>query len=148
MKPTLDLKSIVGDKVDDNRYQTDLENIIEWRSVFEDGEIFADKLTEVEWLTDQQKTFCLVKKRYKGWVRLSKKLLTGIVDENGQRIIDLMWNTDQNFMQIVNQPVFKEQIDQLNQKAITNDGRSSPKCWCKLNSANLSFHKLKHTGFF
>ncbi|MEK0407168.1 IS66 family insertion sequence element accessory protein TnpB, partial [Limosilactobacillus fermentum] len=24
---------------------------------------------------------------------------------------------------------------------------SSPKCWCKLNSANLSFHKLKHTGF-
>ena len=27
-------------------------------------------------------------------------------------------------------------------------GRSSPKCWCKLNSANLSFHKLKHTGFF
>ncbi len=26
--------------------------------------------------------------------------------------------------------------------------RSSPKCWCKLNSANLSFHKLKHTGFF
>ncbi|MEW7077252.1 DUF2933 domain-containing protein [Limosilactobacillus fermentum] len=27
-------------------------------------------------------------------------------------------------------------------------GWSSPKCWCKLNSANLSFHKLKHTGFF
>ena len=26
--------------------------------------------------------------------------------------------------------------------------RSSPKYWCKLNSANLSFHKLKHTGFF
>ncbi|MYU73951.1 transposase, partial [Lactobacillus salivarius] len=25
---------------------------------------------------------------------------------------------------------------------------SSPKCWCKLNSANLSFHKLKLTGFF
>ena len=117
----LDLKSIVGDKVDDNRYQTDLENIIEWRSVFEDGEIFADKLTEVEWLTDEQRS-ALVKKRYKGWGRLSKKLLTGIVDENGQRIIDLMWNTDQNFMQIVNQPVFKEQIDQLNQKAITNDG--------------------------
>ncbi|MGY0255506.1 type II CRISPR RNA-guided endonuclease Cas9 [Limosilactobacillus fermentum] len=117
----LDLKSIVGDKVDDNRYQMDLENIIEWRSVFEDGEIFADKLTEVEWLTDEQRS-ALVKKRYKGWGRLSKKLLTGIVDENGQRIIDLMWNTDQNFMQIVNQPVFKEQIDQLNQKAITNDG--------------------------
>lgn len=29
-----------------------------------------------------------------------------------------------------------------------SDNRSSPKCWCKLNSANLSFHKLKHTGFF
>ena len=33
----------------------------------------------------------------------------------------------------------------LNASSIT---RSSPKCWCKLNSANLSFHKLKHTGFF
>ena len=30
----------------------------------------------------------------------------------------------------------------------TTDMGSSPKCWCKLNSANLSFHKLKHTGFF
>ncbi len=29
-----------------------------------------------------------------------------------------------------------------------NKAWSSPKCWCKLNSANLSFHKLKHTGFF
>ena len=29
-----------------------------------------------------------------------------------------------------------------------NNIGSSPKCWCKLNSANLSFHKLKHTGFF
>ncbi|KAA8803117.1 transposase, partial [Lactobacillus crispatus] len=25
---------------------------------------------------------------------------------------------------------------------------SSPKCWCKLNSANLLFHKFKLTGFF
>ena len=32
--------------------------------------------------------------------------------------------------------------------SVTQDIRSSPKCWCKLNSANLSFHKLKHTGFF
>ena len=32
-------------------------------------------------------------------------------------------------------------------QAQTESG-SSPKCWCKLNSANLSFHKLKHTGFF
>ena len=31
---------------------------------------------------------------------------------------------------------------------ITDSIWSSPKCWCKLNSANLSFHKLKHTGFF
>ena len=31
---------------------------------------------------------------------------------------------------------------------VTPYAGSSPKCWCKLNSANLSFHKLKHTGFF
>ena len=33
-------------------------------------------------------------------------------------------------------------------EGVTFTHRSSPKCWCKLNSANLSFHKLKHTGFF
>ncbi|WP_434106270.1 transposase [Limosilactobacillus fermentum] len=34
------------------------------------------------------------------------------------------------------------------QECCVKKERSSPKCWCKLNSANLSFHKLKHTGFF
>ncbi|MDV7703551.1 hypothetical protein GA741_04250 [Leuconostoc suionicum] len=40
-------------------------------------------------------------------------------------------------------PMFKS-IDKIQHYFL----RSSPKCWCKLNSANLSFHKLKHTGFF
>lgn len=31
----------------------DFENIIEWCFVFEDGEIFVDKLIEVEWLMDE-----------------------------------------------------------------------------------------------
>ncbi len=39
-------------------------------------------------------------------------------------------------------------VEQCNKLISAIDHRSSPKCWCKLNSANLSFHKLKHTGFF
>ncbi|MGU9984208.1 hypothetical protein ACQ5R2_08465, partial [Limosilactobacillus fermentum] len=37
-------------------------------------------------------------------------------------------------------------VEEVSQPAAQPE--SSPKCWCKLNSANLSFHKLKHTGFF
>lgn len=42
--------------------------------------------------------------------------------------------------------IFKDNVCEM--KIGVFNLRSSPKCWCKLNSANLSFHKLKHTGFF
>lgn len=43
---------------------------------------------------------------------------------------------------------YPENMTELNKQYLEEQKRSSPKCWCKLNSANLSFHKLKHTGFF
>ena len=44
--------------------------------------------------------------------------------------------------------VEKETAETDPTEASAEEAGSSPKCWCKLNSANLSFHKLKHTGFF
>lgn len=113
----IDMSKILGNRVDDLNYRDDIEKIIEWSTVFEDSEIYGDKLQEIQWLTNKQREK-LVRKRYQGWGRLSKKLLTGITDENGQRIIDLMWDTNKNFMQIVHQPVFEEQITELNQQLL------------------------------
>ena len=113
----IDMSKILGDRVDDLNYRDDIEKIIEWSTVFEDSEIYGVKLQEIQWLTNEQREK-LVRKRYQGWGRLSKKLLTGITDENGQRIIDLMWDTNKNFMQIVHQPVFEEQITELNQQLL------------------------------
>jgi len=43
----------------------------------------------------------LVKKRYTGWARLSKRLLTGLKANDGETIIEKLENTPLNFMKII-----------------------------------------------
>lgn len=109
----IELTKIFGDELNDINKNEDFEKIIEWSTIFEDQHIFALKLKEIEWLTEEQRNQ-LVKFRYQGWGKLSRKLLTGFHDENGQRIIDLLWDSSQNFMQIVNQSSFKQEIADFN----------------------------------
>jgi CRISPR-associated endonuclease Csn1 len=113
------LKKIAGlkDKLLDLKYRTDLENIIEWSTIFEDREIFEDKLKTVSWLADDEKTIKqLSKLRYQGWGKLSRKLLVGLHDRNGQNIIGKMWDSQSNFMQIIHEPDFQAAIIKENQK--------------------------------
>lgn len=105
------------EKLDNKKYQTDIENIIEWSTIFEDRAIFIEKLKEIKWLNEKQYQQ-LAKLRYQGWGRLSKKLLTGLVDGNGQNILQNLWNTQQNFMQIINQNDFKDQIEVANKDIV------------------------------
>lgn len=129
----LKFKDIFGEKVDNPDYIDDLEKIIEWATVFEDNDIFMDKLQEISWLSEDEYRK-LKGLRLQGWGRLSKKLLTGIFDENGQRIIDRMWNTNDNLMQIVTSDNISEQIAKYNEKfvgkndveAILEDAYTSP----------------------
>lgn len=108
-----DLKQIIPNQLDDLNFRDDIEKIIEWSTVFEDQVIFKRKLKTINWLNDQQKEQ-LSHLRYRGWGRLSKKLLSGLRDKNGQRTIDIMWDTPQTFMQIQSLPAFKEQIEGIN----------------------------------
>ena len=94
--------------------------MIRWSTVFEDKQIFDRKLSEINWLTDQERSE-VAKLRYRGWGRLSKRLLTGIHDENGQRIIDALWNSPKNFMQIQAEAAFNKQINDLNTKELSNN---------------------------
>lgn len=111
----IDFRDIFGDLVDQPEYQADFEKIIKWSTVFEDKQIYAAKLVQLDWLSDEQKKMLLTK-RYKGWGRLSKKLLTGLKDENGNSILDQLWKTKQNFMQIQSSSAFAKQIHEENDK--------------------------------
>lgn len=111
----IDFKNIFQDAVDDPQKQKDFERIIEWSTIFEDRHIYEVKLKEISWLNDEQKN-ALKNKRYQGWGRLSAKLLTGIFDENGYSIMDQLWNTQKNFMQIQSEEDFSKEIQAENSK--------------------------------
>lgn len=120
----IDFKKIFGSKIDDLSLQNDFERIIEWITVFEDKNILKDKLHELSWLTEKQITD-LAAKRYQGWGRLSRKLLCGLKNEKGQTILDLMWNTQRTFIEIINEPVFAEQIKNANQDQVDHEDYES-----------------------
>lgn len=109
----IDLKAILGNAVDDCNKNKDLEKIIEYSTIFEDGNIYKEKLSEISWLTDKQ-IEKLSNIHFKGWGRLSKKLLTQITNENGERIIDALWNTSNNFIQIISDESIQVKLAEIN----------------------------------
>ncbi len=108
-----DLNKIVPDALMDSNRQGDIEKIILWSTVFEDKSIFKAKLEELTWLTEQQRDR-LIHLRYRGWGRLSKKLLVTFKDENGRSILDALWATNHNFMELQSQEVIARQITTAN----------------------------------
>lgn len=111
----IDFKNMFGERVNDPQFQENLEQIVEWSTIFEDRGIFKAKLQALGWLSEKQ-IQQLVAKRYKGWGRLSKKLLTGLKNAEGYSIFDEMWRSTENFMQIQSRPEFAALIQQANEK--------------------------------
>lgn len=109
-----ELRDLFGNQATQEQYQNDFEKMIEWATVFEDKGILLIKLDEISWLTDEQKKR-FANKRYRGWGSLSKKLLTGLFDRQHLTIMDHLWQTTNNLMQIINQPVYGEAIIDANQ---------------------------------
>lgn len=99
-------------EIDNPNYRQDLENMIEWSSVFEDRKILAEKLKEIDWLTPDQTKF-VISHRLTGWGKLSKKLLVELKDNKDKSIMDNLYNTKKNFMQIISQQVYSSQIDKI-----------------------------------
>ncbi len=89
-----------------NLTEEDAETIIRWITIFEDKTILKRKI-EMEYPVLVPVLPKILKKRYSGWSNLSKKLLTELryfdpEDSNYKSIMDLMWETSDNFMQILN----------------------------------------------
>lgn len=109
--------NIFDNQIDDLKYRNDFEKIIEWSTIFEDKSIYKEKLRSIDWLNEKQIN-ALSNVRLQGWGRLSKKLLAQLHDHNGQTIIEQLWDSQNNFMQIVTQADFKDAIAKANQNLL------------------------------
>ncbi|WP_294977335.1 type II CRISPR RNA-guided endonuclease Cas9, partial [uncultured Leuconostoc sp.] len=96
-----------------------LEEIIEIQTVFEDKNIVARRLSKLDYLTQQEKDK-LSAKHYTGWGRLSKKLLdtkfiettlseAGDIISQSHSIMDLLYHSDKNLMEIMTDKKFNVQ---------------------------------------
>ncbi len=109
----IDFIKIFGNNFDEEQ----VEKIIYYLTVFEDKKIVKRKLRNEFDLSDNQ-IKQIERLNYDGWSRLSEKLLTGIYDTNKRTgevktIMDYLKDTDQVFMQIINDEKydFKEIIN-------------------------------------
>lgn len=105
----IDFKKILG-KVDSSNYKM-IEKIILWITLFEDRKLLKKRINKEypELTPEQLKSICKLK--YKGWSRLSEKLLSGLKSTGniekfkypllGKNIIEIMRETNENFMQII-----------------------------------------------
>ncbi|HIU21966.1 MAG TPA: type II CRISPR RNA-guided endonuclease Cas9 [Candidatus Fimihabitans intestinipullorum] len=100
--------------------EIDADEIIEWITIFDDKDILEKKVrNKYSELKDLQ-IKKILNKKYKGWGRLSKKLLYGIYYKDkktgiNKSIMDLMYETSDNFMQIINDDKYKFQ-DRINEE--------------------------------
>lgn len=99
---------------DNIKYIDIAEQIIEWITIFEDKKILKEKIVQnYSFLTEEQINKIL-KFQYNGWGNLSKKLLLTKYykdkrDGVYKSIMDLLLETSENFMQIINNDEYKFQ---------------------------------------
>ena len=87
--------------------EEDADQIIEWVSIFDDKDILENKVRNAYSDLSDKKIKAILTKKYSGWGNLSKKLLSTKYykdkeTETYKSILDLMQETDENFMQIIN----------------------------------------------
>ena len=83
----------------DERNEKMIEDIIYWLTVFEDKDIVKRKINKQypDRLTDEQLKKIL-KLKFKGWGRFSRKFLAGIKGDMGTTIIDMLEDADDRFL--------------------------------------------------
>lgn len=115
-------KQILGEKIEKDKYKDIVENIIKWKTIYDDDSKMMKKMIEREYPNifskDQIKKICRFK--YSGWGNFSLSFLNGIRGadrETGESftIIEALWKTNYNITQLLSkQFTFKEEIDSIN----------------------------------
>ncbi len=100
--------------------EEDADKVIELITIFDDMDILKSKVKKLYPKIESEKLKILLNKKYKGWGNLSKNFLTQKCkiknSEIEKSIYDLMWETEENFMQILNNKnyCFQEMIKEHN----------------------------------
>lgn len=99
----------------------DAEKIIEWITIFDDKDILENKIRDNYKKLNESQIQQILGKKYTGWGSLSKRLLTTKYYKDKETelyksILDLMEETDENFMQIINNDKynFQQMIQEFN----------------------------------
>ncbi len=105
----------------------DAEEIIRWITIFEDKDILETKVRKEYPKLNDRAVKLILSKRYTGWGNLSEKLLNGIYYKDkesniNKSIMDLMYETEDNFMQIIfkKEYGFQDKIDEINLSNVNN----------------------------
>ena len=119
-------KQILGEEIEKDRYKDIAENIIKWKTIYDDDSKMMKKMMEREYPNvfskDQITKICRFK--YSGWGNFSLRFLNGIRGadkETGESftIIEALWKTNYNLMQLLSkQFTFKEEIDSINAEKV------------------------------
>ena len=117
----------------------DAEAIIELITIFEDKDMLKKKIKRDYSELSEYQVNQIINKKYKGWGNLSKKLLTTKYyndkkEMKNKSIVDLMNETNENFMQIINNNKYKfqnmiKEYNQSNEKTLidsVNELATSP----------------------
>ena len=119
LAPWIDFKEIF-DEINDSNYDL-IEKIIEDMTIFNEGSILKERLKKAYNL-NQNKVKKIMKLKYSGWSRLSKKLINGIRADNkfgsSVSILDVMKESHMALMEIINDQDlgFKQIIEKENFK--------------------------------
>lgn len=119
LAPWIDFKEIF-DEINDSNYDL-IEKIIEDMTIFNEGSILKERLKKAYNL-DQNKVKKIMKLKYSGWARLSKKLINGIRADNkfgsSVSILEVMKESHMALMEIINDQDlgFKQIIEKENFK--------------------------------
>lgn len=99
----------------DTSYNEENANeIIEWVTIFSDKDILEKKVRNNYPKLNDLQIKKVLSKKYTGWGKLSKKLLMDLIikdkeTEVSKNIMTLMYETEENFMQIINNDEYKFQ---------------------------------------
>lgn len=125
----IDIKKIIGDKIEEDKYKIASENIIKDISLYGDDKKYFERKIKRDYkdiFTDEE-----IKKlkslRYSDWGRFSKKFLNGITFTNKETgetdtVIGFMRNYSLNHMELLsNRFTLLEEIDKINKSFITDE---------------------------
>ena len=121
MKSYIDFFGINGIFANTSYNEDDADDIIKDITIFEDKELLKTRIERKYPELDPSKIDRICKLKYSGWSSLSKKLLAEIYYNNPEtkerkNIMDLLLETDENLMQILNNKDyhFQDEINKLN----------------------------------